>query len=668
MAIKPINVEPMTGLLDTRSPASALAKGEWRYLLNFGVTGKNKAGRIPGWDKYLTRTDYNNQDLHDQLLNLTGLTRKPVTMLFEAQSTTKLRKMIAGTEQALFALNPSTGNWKVISDELGAAGARWRKPAQEGDVVIFTNNLNPPVYWNFDQAANDGGDQSVSTIPDLADKFSISKVGTVISWKGCIFLMNVVQEGAVRTYRIFWSDYQKPLSYEPGEGSIAGSADIYTSETILAALPLRDRLLVYTNDGIWEGTVGSVLNGPAFSFVKRYEPVKTDEACLKYPNTLVSFGDEHFFASSDGFYVYNLFTEKPTLVPWMHKSSNLMFDDLNIAACDVHNAAYNSKRKELLVSYAKGDETLPSETLVFNTEYKHAYVLDHGFSAMLMNTPRENVKSIRDWFLEQCICASAAETDETFTGFEKEGGYCTPPEEVACEPPTSIFTTVGLAIEGAGITTEDYTQTEASLNSLCARLDGMTMQDLCEAELRADECNAALRFVVASSTDYCLKQFSDNYYREMALTWTGCGTYSKTGYRTKLRTGPMNFGDPLNEKEIHRLEVEIFPAEQTVPSLLGLRVGVSAQAKDPNVDNCGIVWVVQDTKEIECLSDSTEAEHLANNTRPDETMEWPLWYVGKNLYMELEITNPNVTPVDTGGACVISRMTMDLRGVAHNYV
>ncbi len=659
---KPLMIQPAIGLgLDARSNPSEVDLGTWRHLLNFGVTAKGRLCRIPGWDKFLTATEYNNADLHDQLLSETGFpSRLPVTFLFEAVSTRKSTKLIAGTQNALYAQNSGTGNWKVISDRLGADGARWRA-AQLNDSVIFTNNVDKPVVWLFDQGVTEANDQSVATIEDL-DEIGISKVGTVIVWQGTVFLMNVTVNGAVQSASVFWSNYQKPLDWIPNEGSTAGSSDLGYGETILNAIPLGNRLLIFTDRGIWE--CQAVGGEQVFAFTKRYDPVK-GEACLFYPNTLVSKGDEIVYLGIDGIYAYSFYVTKPQRVEWMHKASSLMFDYINRNDCLAHVAAYNSQRKEILFSYAKNDESIPSETLVCNAEYPWAYILDHGFSAMVNFTARSSSQTIRDFFLAHCICDESG-LDTYWSQFTKEGGYCEAPETITCnQTPASIFTVTEKEIEylDESVTTEDYDAAEADEDSLCAILGDVTLGSLCESEIRQDECSSGLRFVVASSTDYCLKEFSQNYYREQCATFTGCGSYNRLGYRSRLRSGPITAGDYQNNKEISRLELEASSSVQTTPSQFGLRIGRHSQAVDPNYDDCGIVWDDQDPVDIECLGEVSAATHIAENTIPSKTYDWPLYYEAKYLYFELSVENSNVFPVDTGGATCISWFTLNMRPI-----
>ncbi len=664
--IKPLTIRPATGGgFDARSLPDEVDLGAWRYIQNFGVTSKNKLCRIPGWDKLLTQAGYNNQDIHDQLLNKTGFpSRLPVTFLFEAISTRKTTKLIAGTRNALYALNNGTGNWKVISDRLGGTNTRW-KAAQLNDTVLFTNNFDALVYWQFDQGITEADSQSVATIPSLTT-IGITKVGTLISWQGHIFAMNAVVDGSVRSSAVFWCNYQRPLDWEPNKGSTAGSVDLGYGETILNALPLSNRLLIFTTKGIWE--VQAIGGEQVFSFTKRYDPVE-GESCLFYPNTLISKGDELVYAGVDGIYTYSFYQLKPQRVEWMHKASSMMFDYINRSACDVHVAAYNSQRKEILFSYAKNDEEIPSETLVFSAEYPWSYVLDHGFSAMVNFTAKSSVQTIRDFLLAQCICDEAG-LDAYWSQFTKEGGYCTTPETTTCNvTPTSIFTTASKSItyDGETVETEDYDAETADPDSLCGILGNTTLSSLCESESREDECSSGLRFVVASAEDYCLKEFSQNYYREKALTFTGCGTYSRLGYKSILRSGPISAGDFDNERELSRFELEATSTAQGTPSQFALRIGRHSQAVDPNFDDCGIVWDDQDTKDIECLGDVPAATHKTEHTIPDGIYEWPLYYIGNYVYFELTVQNDKTSPIDTGGATCISRYTLDMRPIAAKY-
>lgn len=404
----------MSGSMDARSSPDEVELNGWRYILNTRIDTKNKICRATGFDKHLTRDNYNNQDLHDQLLSKVGSSaRQPINFLFEAISTRKTTKLLAGTKNAIYALNNATGNWKSIWDNFNSENRM--RGAQLGDTVYLTNNSDNIKYWQFDQGITEDDNQSVADIPDLAT-IGITKVALVAIWKDVVFLMGCVVDGTLISNSIFWGDYQKPLSFIPQDGSLAGRRDLDLNETILGALPLSNRLLIYTNRSIWEAAVSST----GFVINKRYDP-KDGDACLFYPNTLVSTGDKHVFCGRDGIYTYSLFEEKPLKVDWLHKASSVMYDFFDADNCNIHVAGYNTDKKEVMISYAKLGESLPSETLVFNTDYPFAYVLDHGFSAFVTYTLKEPVQILQDFLLDHGICIQS-QIDDYFGDGSKEGG------------------------------------------------------------------------------------------------------------------------------------------------------------------------------------------------------------------------------------------------------
>lgn len=680
---KTIDFKPGRMTMDARSNPGDLDLKEFRYVLNWRLKTKERLCRSPGFDKAFTTEDYNNQDLRDQLLSLTGMEeREPITFLFEAISTRKTTKLIAGTSRVLFALNSGIGNYKVISDQYGTASTRWRA-AQLEDIVLFSNNLDALVYWHFDQGITEAGNQSVAPVPQLVD-LEITRAGVVIEWKGHIFLMNVTVSGQVRGHTIYWCNYNNPLDWLPSDASTAGNVDLDSDETILGALELGNRLLVYTNKNIWEGLATG--DEEAFTFAKRYA-TDNRENCLFYPRTLISKGDQHVFAGKDGIYVYSLFMDKPNRTEWIHKASSIMFDSINETLCETHVAAFDSIRKELIFSYATGDNEIPNKSLILNAEYPFASEYDHGFSAMCMFTSKGTEILIRDFLREQCICQ-----DEDL-GFTEEGGFCagegesepltttdddpltmtddTPltttgsgasEEPVSCpDPPTSIYT-IASRTETYGaesIDVEDWDEATADPDSLCAQLEDITLQEFCAGESGSDTCNSGTRFLAASSTDYCIKEFSDNFYREICIDFDGCGEYELTGYKSKVRSGPISAGESKHEKRFVRFGLEADHVSQVTPSVFRLRIGQHAQAVDPNNDQCGIIWQYQDNKNIDCIGGNA-ASHATNATRPSEPYEWPLFYENGYLYYELSVENPAADPIDTGGECCLARISVDL--------
>lgn len=665
---KPIQIGNPTGLLDMRSNPIDLAQNSYRYRLNWGVEAKSKLCRIPGWVKILDRDLYENFDGHDQLESITGVTgRRPYTFLFEATSSSKSKILLMGTDRVLFALSLGTGNMRVLSDALGVDGVTRWSATQNVDTVILTNDYDPPQYWTFDGAPVEAGNQSVAPIPDLVT-LGITRVGVVVTWQGSTFYMNVVKDGVARTHHIFWSDAEKPLSLIAGEESVAGDVELDSQESILAAAPLGNALLVYTTRGIWE--VSLVGGEEVFAFAKRYSPEKSSDATLAYRNSLVNMGESHVFMSATGIYEYSFFVAKPTLVEWMHKASSVIFDTIDKSRCDWQIAAFNPNRREIWFSWVAIGEDYPTRTLACNFTFPAASIVDHGFTAFGYFQPNEPVTTLGQWIKENCIC-DIEEFSEVFGELIKEGGSCRPEESVLCETqPDSFFTTVTQELED-GIVMEDWNEEEDTENSLCARLAPTTISSLCVDEAKRDQCNASKLFVMASAEDFCLKEMSESYYRERCIgykdsdgndhriiagteTLDVCGTYEVRGYRSILRSGPLAFRDIGNEKELTGFIVDAIAAAALIPGRISMRFGVSSMALDPNDPNCGIVWYDEDPKTLDCVAGSPSS-HAANATRPGhlDDLSFPAYAIGRYLYYEITIDNPDSEPIDIGAAVCV---------------
>ncbi len=660
---KKIPIRPITGYMDMRSMPEHVPVGGYRYVQNFSVEQKSKLCRTPGWTKLLDREDYNNFDLHDQLESLTGISgRRPITFMMQATSTTKARMLLAGTDRAIYTLSVGTGNWRILSDQLGKDGVTRWYGTQNGDVVILTNDYDPVQYWTFDAPPGEDSEQSVAPVSDLLE-LGISRVGVVVTWNNVTFYMNVVKDGTALPNKIYWSGYEKPLSLLPSLESIAGSADVDPQENILAALPIGNVLLVYTTRSIWEISVaGASATGPAFSVARRYNP-SGSEACLAFKNSLVSTGDEHLYMAAEGIYSFSLFSSKPTLVEWINRASSIIYDEVDRARCDWQIAIYIPTRREIWYSWVKEGTLYPQRTLTLNTQYPFSTVIDHGFSAFGFFAPNEPFTTFGQWLVDNCICDSA-EFSEEFGELIKEGGPCSDPESVTCESqPDSLFTTAEKELED-GIVMEDW-DAEASEGSLCTILNG-SLAELCIDETKRDECAAGALFVMASASDFCLKNLSDSYYREVCVGFTGCGTYALSGYKSILRSGPLGLKDDENEKLVTEFSAQGISVESSVPGQCAFRMGVSSMPLDPNDSACGIKWYVEDPQTLDCIAGAS-ADHEDDQTRPDDRLSWPTYAQGHFIYYELTVENPDSNPVDTGAAVCLSSYTLQVQPVGFDY-
>lgn len=393
---------------------------------------------------------------------------------------------------------------------------------------------------------------------------------------------------------------------------------------------------------------------------------------MAYPRTLVVKGDSQIYASQTAILEYSLYTPEPKVVEWIDKASIAIFDELDETDCNGPVAGFESSAADKSKGFIwfswpnKNAAGAYQRSLRCSTQFAFASMVDHGFTAFVQFQPRTNVTVLRDWLQQVCVC-TPEELAEFFPDqFTTEGGYCDEPDlGVVCETqPDAFYTTTTVELED-GIVMEDFDAAEPSGNSLCSRLGGVSLADLCVEESQRDQCNASRLFVMASAVDYALKQSADVYYREKALTFGVCGTYATEGYLTVVRSGPLNFKDVTDEKRISRFAVEATAVEAAVPGYMQLRIGAAEQAVDPNQD-CGIVWFDAGKIPLECPS-ATQAAHEAANTRPDIPFEWPVFAQGRNLFYELTIGNDESSPANVGAAFCASHFVLDVTPVERRY-
>lgn len=670
-APQPLRMKPLTGSFDARSLPELVAPEVWRLLQNTRTTARGKLCRLPGWEKFLagvaTNRSYNNEDLHDQLLTLqtyyekltdvddTDVTvyppnnamfgtvcgttlktrtqgRQPITFGTEVTSSMATRHCVVGTQSRLYAMNFGLGNWKIIADGMGGTSSNPEirfQSAALGDYVVFTNNFDELVYWKIDQQTFGCGQQSVQTIPELQE-IGVTKVACIASFKGTLFMADVEQDGERRRNRIIWSRYQSPLEVveDPG-ASTAGTQDLDYGESIIAMKELGDFLYIYTDRAIWVTLVVGDASS-SFGFVRKYRAQKGD-GTLVYPFTLTASKDSHYYASTDGIYEWNPYITAPVRQEWIHQAMSLAYDNLNKSACAAHTAGYSPTDKELWFSFAQGTSKIPSVTITCNTDYGQCSKVDHGFTALFTFTP-DTRESIRDWLIRNCIADDACLNDPELLALGISDPKVGP--GVALTHPTCtslaqhVFTDQPKTI--LDVTTEDYDQTEAHAQSICAMIPDGSVADGCQ------NCEAGMVFVGASAADNCLKSIGTIYARERYVL--ASNTYVSDVYDTVMLKGPMMFGSDLLKK-MDRVSMEFDAEPQTIPSRMKLRVGACHRCDDP-LDSCAINWYEEEDRPIQCVDD-------------DRNMEWPVDATEVALYLEFKISG-------TGGASCYSSLQVNV--------
>lgn len=662
MATKDLAIAPLTGVLDLRSSPDMIPQGGVRYRQNFQTTGDGKIRRGTGFSKAFSEAGYNNADYHDQLLALDSPTaiRQPITGIFSAESTAKSRALFVTTQSRIARLNEYSGNYKLIANEAGgeptqSANSPHIKAAQVGDYLVFTNGIDAPKYHLLEQLGESG--QTLYEFEDFAT-IGLGRARLVWAWHNVIIFADVEMDSERFAYRVLWSDYDNPTSFDPSKpDSISGYKDLYFHEEILAGAPCGNSFLIYTTHGIWEM---SIVGGDAtFAFRRLYNAEDNNQkATLAYPNCLVNLGDSHLFVANEdeggiGLYVFSQFYSKPDRPEWLHRSTDI-FANVDKRLCESHCAGIHGD--EVIVSMAEVGATndCPNISLRINMTYKVADVLDHGFTAFC-NYNSQRAPTLRDFILQYEICDLYDLYNNASIAFNNEGLPLTPFESDAPFEPQHIFTDQQVTF-GSQLM-EDTDQPTSAEDSLCAMMGGQTIDSMCRS------CKGETLFMAASSEDWCLKEMGDVFYREICQNPSAVGTmtiigyqsaegsYALDGYDSIIRYAPMfvkNAG-----LRARMFEIDCIAVGQVEPNQIGLRVGISAQVADPNTDECRIVWHQHSLQDLKCISTRTAANHRLNNTKPSETINWNFWRDGKILYFELKITG-------TGGDSEFSRANVNL--------
>lgn len=409
---KTFTLQPVAGPLDMTSSADAVPFGGYRYVENFETNPQDKKmRRMTGYQRFLPTEQYENPDLHYRY----GLPRQHLTFGFEAKTPIGFTKLFAATQNTLFSKNNATQHWSVIWDGFGGeanlngCSEVIMQAANVNSTVLFSNDFDEPVYHIIDQPANGDGTY-VQAIPDF-QTLKITRVGFLYAWNNLVIAANVVMDGVRQTNLILWSDYKKPISFVPNkDSSLAGRKFLAYGEIVLNAAELADALLLYTNRGVWEIRVSDAAdaegNPVVLSFTKRYTPDKAGSRCLKFKRTLVTTGDDHYYAGQDGIYKYNFYQARPEIEEWSRRAASYLFINSTISKskCSTHCAGYDTTKKAYWFSYARQGEQCNSETLVMNTETHFSSVVKEGFSFFLNHNPR-NLLSLRQWILANCLCS-----------------------------------------------------------------------------------------------------------------------------------------------------------------------------------------------------------------------------------------------------------------------
>lgn len=539
--------------------------------------------------------------------------REAITLLKQVGGDESNRTLIAATKSRIYASNDYTGNWRIIADGLGGSFSedqcltcvpRRFSAAQLGNYVAFTNNFDPVIVWRIGDPPAGCNLWGAEEVIDLR-VVGLQRAKCIAEFNGFLILGNVQIEGESKSSRIYWSDYNAPLSWIPSDQSLANFHEFGLGERVLRIEPLGKFLFVYTDKAIYQGVF---VADPDLVF--QFNTIPTDSP-LRYEHSLVNTGRAHIYLADNGVYVVTANDPRPSRYEWMHKSDASIyvgigddilvgfegldaFGEVNNAACEQVVGGYNQLDEEVWFSWPTDDNACPNMSLVLNLRYEAADLVDHGFTAFANYKP-DYRPILRDWLHEEGVCVA---TEEDFL---KEG---LPNGLAAGDEPPYIWNE------------DEDPELPSHELSWCVRLGDTTIADLCVA------CEGAPVFVMADAHDFTLKEGnSDTYYRESYDVDED--SYTQDGYYTMLQSDMAHWGVD-EEKILKMLAVDYDAIEQEPPSELTCEVSHAAQPRCP-------IWKSIGERELRCLTDSSAAQHATNNTRPDMAARYQSWYRGRYI-------------------------------------
>lgn len=602
----------------------------------------------------LTSNPYNyTQEYCGTVEHLRTACREPITMLAEAQLEDTGRRLLAATKSRIYALSESSANWIILADGLGGpnepeadcstCNSRRFSTVRLGGYHLFTNDFDPVLAWRFD-APISGCNQWRATYVEELLALGITKVKVLGAWNGFAFYANVEENGQTFPSKIFWSDFNAPLSLIPSDTSLASFSDLGFGQEILRFEPLGSQARIYTATHIFE--VIMVGGDEQFRFLKIYG----GDDSLKYRYSLVNVGNAHVYLGETGIFWLGEYDRKPTRIEWLHKASGAIyngvtptdvigfpyldsFGPINKYQCDQAIGWYDTERKHVWFSWPTDANVCPDKSLVLSLQYGFASIVDKGFTAGVSYTsdPRQ---SMMDWLRANQVCNFDAFTDQ----IQKMGIPYNQTSDVFPNPPIGIWNA-----------TEDF-DLPMDPDSLCARLGGESIDDLC-----GEDCRTRVVMVVADADDFTLKEYDpDVAYRERFIDaeasypcpYTTSGVYALDGYDSLVQSDMHKFGKN-EEKTIRLAAVDAVARDQASPSLLYFQIGYGAQGGCPTWKECT-------PRELRCLTEETAAQHEADNTRPDTFIRFPTLRTGQFLGYRFYIRG-------TGGLSCFSEVKLEVR-------
>lgn len=478
--LKPLEWRSLPTYMDLRSPPDQVPWGVWRYSLNMWCPDDNHWDRRPGWLRLgFDRRNGVNSDLHSRT------DTRPIDSFHTHTGRDGSRFLLSATRGTVY-FQHRDGRQRV----LGTVNPGGRMAFTSfGDAVVITGGGDVPKYHLIGAS-----DPALQDVPGISD-IGLTRARGTFTWGASVFFFDVVMDGVRATNRLVWCGANDISVWGDAEGQSSGFMDLGQGETILAAVPMTDHVLILTDKGAWRMTVAT--GDIAFGFQNIYPP-KTHDRCLAGRNAWTKYGDSVLYWSDDGFMVFSSYAIEPQRVDWMWRACKRWIP----GDCSLISAAFYAPASEAWFS-------TPSGTIVFGLDDECASEVDAGFHALHTMKP-DTEEELAEWMVRVAGCSSAhvaALFPETADALPASGGF----------------------------------------NAECS--DDMIPE--------CSECRGPEVLILSAAADGCLKQFDpETYARETYISGiytlvgypsrllTGCGNFGNAALRKKTDQVDLDFIAP----------------------------------------------------------------------------------------------------------------------------
>lgn len=363
-------VWPASTCSDRQNPPDSVPWGRWRDSANV-IVDSEVALRRGGWTRWGSDYDVPDPDLHGYgATTIYSLSQeRGRRVLLAADSSTIRRWVPPGPLESELE-----GTWTTVGGPPALEAGERRSIASVGEICIFAGGIGgatAEAIWSYNTRTG--------VVAALSNTIGLTSAQFAVSWRGVMFYLDVVMDGARVGHRVVWSDFNDPTSVDPGVDSIAGFQDLDPGEFLLGAAISGDSLYLYTDRSIWR--VVATGDDEVYRFQKVYGHA-TGHRCIWAPYTLDVLPDGNMIYIGDNgrIYVYSPYQASPEEPEWTKVGTPDLKRGSSSCRLFAGKVCDNGATLEYLLSYPEAaDDTVPTATYAIDFERLCVSRIDHGF-------------------------------------------------------------------------------------------------------------------------------------------------------------------------------------------------------------------------------------------------------------------------------------------------